>query len=155
VGGTASCIPAPDAHAELETLTTQFFAAVGFVGMGSMEYKRDPRDGRFYVVEPTVGRTDYQEEIATLNGVNIPLAAYLSELGLPIEPNTAVSPPRAWRDPVGYARARMTGAPDRISELAPGIRICDAYFRMSDPLPYIVSKLHSARGRLSRLRRAN
>ena len=46
-----------------------------------MEYKRDRRDEKFYMVEPTVGRTDYQEEIATLNGVNIPAAAYLREIG--------------------------------------------------------------------------
>ena len=72
VGGTACCAPAPEAAKELTALTDAFFTAVGFVGVGSMEYKRDARDGRFYMVEPTVGRTDYQEEIAFLNGVNIP-----------------------------------------------------------------------------------
>ncbi len=44
--------------------------------MGSMEYKRDRRDGRFHMIEPTVARTDFQEEVATLNGMNIPLASY-------------------------------------------------------------------------------
>src|SRR5258708_4135150 len=62
-GGTASCVPAPDVAEELTELTNRFFDAVGFVGVGSMEYKRDARDGRFYMVEPTVGRTDFQEEI--------------------------------------------------------------------------------------------
>src|SRR5689334_13495845 len=62
VGGTASCMPAPEFADQLTDLTNQFFAAVGFVGMGSIEYKRDRRNGRFYMVEPTVGRTDLQEE---------------------------------------------------------------------------------------------
>src|SRR5438874_1067351 len=67
VGGTASCVPAPEREsAELKRLTDSFFSAVGFIGMGSMEYKRDRRDGQFYMVEPTVGRTDYQAEIANL-----------------------------------------------------------------------------------------
>ena len=92
IGGTASCVPAPDAFDELVTSTDTYFEAVGFVGLCSMEYKRDTRDKRFYMVEPTVGRTDYQEEVATLNGVNIPFAAYCGELGLPY-PNIGLARP--------------------------------------------------------------
>jgi hypothetical protein len=51
-------------------------------GFGGIEYKRDARDGRFLIIEPTVGRTDWQEEVATLAGVNIPLMACRHELGL-------------------------------------------------------------------------
>jgi len=47
IGGTASCISAPEHHDELSDMTSIFFRQVGFVGMGSMEYKRDSRDGRF------------------------------------------------------------------------------------------------------------
>src|SRR5262249_24427989 len=47
VGGTASCLAAPE-HAEaLDRMTGKFFAAVGIFGMGSMEYKRDARSGEF------------------------------------------------------------------------------------------------------------
>jgi predicted ATP-grasp superfamily ATP-dependent carboligase len=148
VGGTASCMPAPEAEAELKTLTDNFFEAVGFVGIGSMEYKRDVRDGRFYMVEPTVGRSDYQEEIATLNGTNIPLATYCGELGLPPPRRVKVDPPRAWRDPIGYANARMAGAPDPMLQFSPGIRVYDAYFRARDPMPYVASKLQAIRMRL-------
>jgi predicted ATP-grasp superfamily ATP-dependent carboligase len=51
-------------------------------GFGGIEYKRDARDGRFLIIEPTVGRTNWQKEVATLAGVNIPLMAYRHELGL-------------------------------------------------------------------------
>jgi predicted ATP-grasp superfamily ATP-dependent carboligase len=148
VGGTASCMPAPEVADELTAMTDGFFTAVGFVGVGSMEYKRDPRDSRFYMVEPTVGRTDYQEEIAALNGVNIPLAIFRGELGLPMPPMIQAKSPRAWRDPFGHARARQAGALDPIQQLSPGIRICDAYRRFDDPMPYIALKLASIRRRL-------
>ena len=150
VGGTASCVPAPEAAEELTRLTDRFFTRVGFVGLGSMEFKRDRRDGLFYMVEPTVGRTDYQEEIAALNGINIPYVAYLGELGEgPPALKTAPSP-IAWRDPIGYANARAAGAPDVMSKLSPNIRICDAYFRLNDPMPYIALKLQAVKCRLAR-----
>ena len=51
-------------------------------GLGSMEYKRDPRDNKYYMIEPTVGRADLQSGIADINGLNIPLIAYFDILGL-------------------------------------------------------------------------
>ena len=150
VGGTASCVPAPEAAKDLTALTDGFFMAVGFVGVGSMEFKRDVRDGRFYMVEPTVGRTDYQEEIACLNGVNIPLAAYWSELGLSAPPPDPPGRARAWVDPMGYARARDAGAPDLMAKFASGMKICDAYFRADDPMPYVAMKLQPLLRRVSR-----
>lgn len=98
VGGTASCIAAHEVARDLEAETTRFFNEVGFVGMGSMEYKRDPESGKFYLIEPTVGRTDYQEEVATVNGVNIPFAAYCAEAGLACPPFRKTSAPQVWRD---------------------------------------------------------
>ena len=151
VGGTASCMPAPEVADELTAMTDSFFSAVGFVGVGSMEYKRDPRDGKFYMVEPTVGRTDYQEEIAPLNGVNIPLAVFRGELGLSLPTPTKLSPARAWRDPFGHARALQAGALDPLETLSPGIQICDAYRRFDDPMPYVALKWAGVRRRLGAL----
>jgi D-aspartate ligase len=150
VGGTASCIPAPEFARELTAVTDRFFAAVGCVGLCSMEYKRDSRDNLFYMVEPTVGRTDYQEEVAALNGVNIPLAACYGELGLPVPARSSSSRLHAWRDPVGTANARRAGAADPLRQLAPGAKIWDAYFRLSDPLPYMALKAQALRTRYSR-----
>ncbi len=98
IGGTASCTADWDFDAELSKTTAEFFRAVGFFGMGSMEYKRDERDGKFYMVEPTVGRTDFQEEVATVNGYNIPFAAYCHELGFPVPLPLRINPPKIWRD---------------------------------------------------------
>jgi hypothetical protein len=151
VGGTASCVPAPDAQDELIDMTNRFFAGVGFVGLGSMEYKRDARDKKFYMVEPTVGRTDYQEEVATLNGVNIPLAVYCGELGLPAPATKSVTPPRAWRDSLAYHKARAVGAPDPLAQISPQAKVMDAYLRLDDPLPFVCLKFEPVQRRLRRL----
>ena len=151
VGGTATCMPAANADAELTATTNRFFDAVGFIGLGSMEYKCDRRDGRFYMVEPTVGRTDYQEEVATLNGVNLPYAAWLGEQGLPMAASTRPAPPIAWRDPYGHHNAVHGGAVDALETLAPKMRVADAYLRAGDPGPYLAARLEPV---LKRLRRA-
>ena len=150
IGGTASCVSAPDAFDELVTATNNYFEAVGFIGLCSMEYKRDTRDNRFYMVEPTVGRTDYQEEIATLNGVNIPFAAYCGELGRKHAASISIYPPRAWRDSMSYAKARLAGAPDQLQVISPGARVIDALFRATDPVPYVATAFEPVSRRIRR-----
>jgi predicted ATP-grasp superfamily ATP-dependent carboligase len=134
IGGTASCTAAPEYQEKLSALTTEFFRQVGFVGMGSMEFKRDPRDGEFYMVEPTVGRTDFQEEVATLHGHNLPLAAYCAETGSALPPVQAVNTRTLWREPV-TDRWSLELQPELINP--PGVAIADAYWRWNDPMPGI------------------
>jgi hypothetical protein len=130
---------APEAHDELHRLTEAFFAAVSFVGMGSMEYKRDVRTGAFFMIEPTVGRVDWQEEVATLNGVNIPLAAYRHEIEA--APVPAAKPGQAviWRDRARHWKA--TRANPAAAIWRPGIQVRDAYWRLTDPLPAVFHAL--------------
>jgi predicted ATP-grasp superfamily ATP-dependent carboligase len=149
VGGTATCIPAPEHAAWLTTETESFFAKLGFVGLCSMEYKRDRATGTFYMIEPTVGRTDYQEEIATLNGVNIPLAAYCDLSGVALGDIHSLTKPRGWRDPFGHHHALARGASDPAERLLPGAPIMDVYFRLNDPMPFLETKLAGLRRRLS------
>jgi predicted ATP-grasp superfamily ATP-dependent carboligase len=128
VGNTAVCVAAPDVAHELDILSKQFIERVGYKGLGSLEFKFNQRDGKFIIIEPTVGRTDWQEEIATLCGTNIPLIMYWTELGQAIK-QTAAKPPRsdAWRSSIEHR------LPPGI--LPPGSRIRDGHFRFSDPLP--------------------
>jgi hypothetical protein len=58
-------------------------------------------DGAFKIIEPTVGRVDLQSHVATLNGLNIPLVAYLCALDRPREAAALSRPARhdvAWID---------------------------------------------------------
>lgn len=145
VGGTASCTPAPEAHAELSALTTRFFRDAGVTGMAAMEYKRDARIGAFRMVEPTVGRTDYQAEIATLNGVNLPYAAYCGALGARLPAASLRSSATAWRvrsEDVQSARAQNQRPSDGF-EAVDGV--ADALWRWSDPLPGLVNVSRRAR----------
>lgn len=136
IGGTASCTAAWEHGQELSETTAAFFRAVGFSGMGSMEYKRDPRDGRFHMVEPTVGRTDFQEEVATVNGCNLPLMAYCHELGLPLPPVQPVQPPHIWRE-AQIDRWSLEEGEGQIDAASQGHQVCDAYRRWNDPLPWL------------------
>lgn len=149
-GGTASCAPAPEAAEELSRLTEAFFAAVGFFGIGSMEFKQDARSGRYLMIEPTVGRTDFQEEIATLNGVNIPYAAYCGELGRSLRGALENAAPAAWAE----ARIDRWASGRRARRRFPcGLRRYDALWRLDDPLPGWLAMAGRLRARAARLRR--
>ncbi|MGB6538185.1 MAG: hypothetical protein WBF58_19725 [Xanthobacteraceae bacterium] len=124
VGSTAICVPAPEAAEALRPLTEKFLDVSQYEGLGSLEYKWDPRGRRFVIIEPTVGRTDFQEEIATLNGLNLALVAYCYELGEPIPEQKDVDAV-AWRESFRDIRLRSGFR----------MRTYDGYWRIDDPLP--------------------
>jgi D-aspartate ligase len=133
LGSTAVCVPAPEAAESLGPLTEKFIAVTQYEGFGSVEFKWDTRARRFVIIEPTVGRTDWQEEIATLGGLNLALTAYHHELGTPMPParrNDAV----AWRESFLHLR--------RSAQL--GVRTYDGYWRLDDPLPALAFYLDLA-----------
>lgn len=135
VGSTAICIPAPDFAETLERETRRFLERVHYRGLGSLEFKRDVRNGRFLMVEPTVGRTDWQEEIAALGGVNLPVLAYWIALGSD-PPNASATATR--RCPAWRADFRFKLPAGSRNDIRP----IDAHFRWSDPLPGLYYYLH-------------
>lgn len=135
VGGTASCVAAAEFHDELSAITAQFMHAAGVVGMASMEYKRDVRSGEFRMVEPTIGRTDYQEEVATLNGTNVPYAAWCSELGLPVPRANASQSPVVWRVQSEDSQSAAAQGHSAAEAYPAGCQVADALWRWRDPVP--------------------
>lgn len=83
--------------------TLRFFEGLDLSGPVSLELKQDPA-GQLWVIEPTVGRTDFWIGLCTANGVNLPLVEYQHQTGTPF-----VAPPQidstVWfnedRDPLG------------------------------------------------------
>ena len=146
VGSTGICVDAGEHSDAVAREAERFIGASGYQGIGSVEFKLDRRTGCFMIVEPTIGRTDWQEEIATQCGVNLPLQAYLAECGLPAAPSRRESAPQAWSASLFYKRPRDT--------LPPGVRIRDGYLRLSDPLPGLYHYLVEEFARRV-LRRAN
>jgi D-aspartate ligase len=128
VGSTALCVAAPEVADELHRYTRDFVRSVGYKGIGSLEFKRDSRTGRFLIIEPTVARTDWQEEIATLCGVNLPLLTYWTAM------EAAAAPAGRGRGTsIAWRAERHFPVPRHL--IAPRTRVIDGYFRWRDPLP--------------------
>lgn len=145
IGSTAFCTAA--ANEELERTTLGILDQVNYFGFGGIEYKRDAKTGRFLIVEPTVGRTDWQEEVATLAGVNIPLIAYRHELDLRPLPDRPVDGRIVWQSS-WVERIRRGATP-----IPPRSVVVDGYWRHDDPLPALVHYPHdAAHGAALRLR---
>jgi predicted ATP-grasp superfamily ATP-dependent carboligase len=128
-GSTALCVAAPEVERELESFTSKFIGLCEYRGLGSLEFKWDRTRRTFVVIEPTVGRTDWQEEVATLNGVNLPLAAYRDELELPAEATPVPPQLVLWQESARHWPARY----------ALGLRrqTYDGYWRANDPAPAV------------------
>jgi D-aspartate ligase len=141
-GNTLSCVAAPEVASILEPLTTSFFDAVRFTGMCSLEFKRDRNSDKFFMIEPTIGRTDWQEEIATLCGVNIPFAAYCHELGLSLPFDARAHANAIWRAPTCYWRSLLVGRSSRDRARA-GAKVWRAAWRADDPVPFAYFCLES------------
>lgn len=69
--------------AELLEIGLEFFRGVRYVGLGSIEFKKDMRDGKYKLLELNV-RLGHHNIQATQAGVNFPVLQYLDLTGQPI-----------------------------------------------------------------------
>jgi predicted ATP-grasp superfamily ATP-dependent carboligase len=80
----------------------RFFEGLNLTGPVSLELKRDAR-GTAWVIEPTVGRTDFWLGCCIANGVDLPYLEYCHQAGLPL-PSTKQRHGYVWvnaeRDPL-------------------------------------------------------
>lgn len=152
IGGTASCVAAPEAEAKLTAVTNRFYSRIYCPGLVSMEYKWDEKSSEFVMIEPTIGRTDHQAEVATLNGVNIPLAAFRYLIGKTEKEMPSSNGLQIWRDPLSDRWSAMSQRSESkgVSSISNG-RLWDAYFRMSDPMPWCGFMTNRVTTRFSRL----
>ena len=88
----------------LDTALT-FFNGLALSGPASLEVKRAP-DGTLWVIEPTVGRTDFWIDLCTQNGVDFPQAEFSLGLHQRFEPAPASNKKTVWinedRDTLGF-----------------------------------------------------
>jgi D-aspartate ligase len=151
-GGTACCIPAPEAEADIAPIARRVFKATGYRGMGSVEFKKDQRSGQFFIVEPTIGRTNFQSELATLNGVNLPLTQYCVEAGLALPPTVTPAAPLGWYDPGTIANLKARGF-DTSPMTTYRLKKLSGYFRWNDPMPGVANAFEGPRERLAAISR--
>jgi predicted ATP-grasp superfamily ATP-dependent carboligase len=134
-GSTVYCMHDREAGRILEPITHSLLEKLDYAGFGGVEYKWDALSGRFVIIEPTVGRTDWQEEIATLAGANIPLAGYCHEYGLPFCPEEPHRTDVVWQS--SHIERMLVGA----AAVPAGATVIDGYWRRDDPVPGVVHYL--------------
>ncbi len=78
MGHTTVAIGEPDENTHL--LARKFFAGLDFSGPVSLEMKEDP-EGKLWIIEPTVGRSDFWVGLCIAEGVDLPLIEYRQECG--------------------------------------------------------------------------
>lgn len=136
-------IAEPLANDAVYTEARRFFAGLDLSGPVSLEFKQDPA-GRLWVIEPTLGRTDFWLGLCTANGVNLPLIEYLHQTGTP-----CVAPPQNYsamwfnedRDPLGRL---WLGRQDRLG--MQGRRSAFLFLHTDDPGPALAFLAQTLRG---------
>jgi D-aspartate ligase len=130
------------------------FERVGYTGLGYLEMKRDVRTGKYYIVEPNVGRPTGGSAIAEKGGVELVYSMYCDAVGLPL-PENRVQTGRGvkWiylsydlRSAYTSWRAGRLGVRAWLASL----RGPKAYtvFSWSDPRPFLAEMLQLAGGAL-------
>lgn len=69
----------------LEELSERFLRHVNFYGLVEMEYKLDPRDGRYKLLDINARAWGYHT-LGQRAGVDFPYLLYADQVGLPVEP---------------------------------------------------------------------
>lgn len=65
----------------------RLFRKVDMYGLGYMEVKRDKRSGRYFIIEPNIGRPTGQSPVAEAGGVELLYTMYCDVVGLPLPQN--------------------------------------------------------------------
>ena len=124
---------------ELAAAGLRLLGDLGYHGVSQVEFKRDPRDGRFRLMEVNA-RHWMWHSLASACGVNLSLAAYRDATGEPF-----VSPPQAYdgrkwvvaitdvRDAVSRWRKGEEDITEWLGSYR-GVRV-DGLFSLRDPLP--------------------
>ncbi len=137
-GSTAAAIGI--VNPEIENITRSLFDAVGYIGIGSLELKKSTKDGKYYLIEPTVGRNDLQSNVALVGGVNLPYISFseiIDDKNIPI-PNYRKGvwiEENGMLDSVRFYINRREKILPRIKVLW-GFNICFALFSVGDFKPF-------------------
>jgi D-aspartate ligase len=64
--------------------TVRLFGSVSYRGLGYLEMKHDERSGKYFIMEPNIGRPTTQSSIAEAGGVDLIYTMYCDTVGLPL-----------------------------------------------------------------------
>jgi predicted ATP-grasp superfamily ATP-dependent carboligase len=132
----------------LET-TLDLFRGIGYRGLGYVEMKRDRRNGRYYIIEPNIGRPTGRSAIAEAGDVALLYTMYCDVLERPLPENRQQQYRQArwiyWRHDFQSAfyywrRGELTLGSWLRSWIGP--KAC-AVFSWRDPAPFVADLSHS------------
>jgi predicted ATP-grasp superfamily ATP-dependent carboligase len=134
MGHTTIAVSEPDD--EVHTLACRFFEGLALSGPVSLELKRDPA-GSYWVIEPTVGRTDFWAGLCAANGVDLTLVEYAAVTGQP-PPASTQRRTHLWvngeRDP-GALFWLLRNTPRRLTTA----KVQGVYLGLEDPGPFFTA----------------
>ncbi len=105
---------------EIEELSERFLKTINYHGLVEIEFKRDPRDGKYKLLDVNA-RTWGFHSIGSACGVDFPYLLFADQLGLSAEQVRA-------KAGVGWLRL-LTDIPTALADLAHGSLSLGAYFR--------------------------
>lgn len=82
---------------ELEEVALRLLSGVRYQGLGGLEFKKDPRDGRYKVIEFNT-RYGMWDGLGIRCGIDNAYAAYRDALGLPVETQSTYREDVTWLD---------------------------------------------------------
>jgi predicted ATP-grasp superfamily ATP-dependent carboligase len=134
MGHTTIAVPEPDDA--IHALAVRFFEGLALSGPVSLELKQDP-DGRFWVIEPTVGRSDFWAGLCAANGVDLALIEYRAQTGQAL-PAASQRCTHLWingeRDPGALAWLLRHAPAQLVGHWPRGV-----YFDLRDPQPWLLA----------------
>jgi predicted ATP-grasp superfamily ATP-dependent carboligase len=143
-----TCYQVSDWHPDVVEEGLRFFRAVGLRGVGSIEFKRDPRDGRNKIIECN-HRFTGSNDLTRHCGIDIPLLAYNRLAGRPDPPLdryatgvTQWNPVEDFRSMVEYRRDGEITVRRWLRTVAR--RQHFPMMRLDDPMPTVLSLSHKA-----------
>lgn len=145
----------------IREIALRLFSSLNYRGLAQMEFKKDEKNGRYFIVETNIGRPTGRAAIAEAGGVELHYTMYCDALGWPLPENreqkyTGVKWIHFLRDIRSSAYYYKTGELT-LSEWRRSIsgRKVDAIFSWKDPLPFIYAVKASIPIFLSRNRQSD
>ncbi len=125
---------------EVVELGLRLLAVTGHRGAATVEFRRDPRSGRFVLMEINV-RTVSGQELITSSGLDVPMIAYCDAIGIAppvIPPVKTIRWLRLGLDFRAFRELRRAGKITTLDWLR-SLRSCRsfAYFAWDDPIPIL------------------
>jgi D-aspartate ligase len=129
---------------EVEELSERFLRAIDYYGLVEVEFKKDPRDGQFKLLDVNA-RTWGFHSIGGPSGVDFPYLLYADQMGIPVEQSRASAG-------VGWLRM-VTDLPTAVADLWDGELDLRSYWRslkrtraesvfcLQDPMPSVAEVL--------------